>query len=103
MLHLVCNMSGVGEIVEAFVGGKQGLCCTKGVSGFIHESSMIAGRMSRPTPPIYKTRNWLACNEALKRRCSLAIWSDPDMSWRPRRRPSAAVSRPTAIPLSRHA
>ncbi len=23
--------------------------------------------MSRPTPPAYKTRNWPACNEALKR------------------------------------
>jgi hypothetical protein len=37
--------------------------------------------MSRPTPPAYKTRNWPAYNEALKRRVSLTIWFDPEMSW----------------------
>ena len=37
--------------------------------------------MSRPTPPTYKTRNWPAYNEALKRRGSLTIWFDPEMSW----------------------
>ena len=37
--------------------------------------------MSRPTPPIYKTRNWPAYNQALKRRGSLTIWFDPEMSW----------------------
>src|SRR6056297_2854382 len=37
--------------------------------------------MSRPTPPVYKTRNWPAYNEALKRRGSLMIWFDPEMSW----------------------
>ncbi|MEL6266985.1 MAG: transposase [Pseudomonadota bacterium] len=37
--------------------------------------------MSRPTSPSYKTRNWPACNEALKRRGSLTIWFDPEMSW----------------------
>ncbi len=37
--------------------------------------------MSRPTPPTYKTRNWLAYNEALKRRGSLTIWFDPAMTW----------------------
>ena len=37
--------------------------------------------MSRPTSPTYKTRNWPAYNEALKRRGSLTIWFDPDMSW----------------------
>ncbi len=37
--------------------------------------------MSRPTPPIYKTRNWPAYNEALKRRGSLTIWFDPEMTW----------------------
>jgi hypothetical protein len=36
--------------------------------------------MSRPTPSTYKTRNWPACNEALKRRGSLTIWFDPEMS-----------------------
>jgi hypothetical protein len=37
--------------------------------------------MSRPTPPTYKTRNWPAHNDALKRRGSLTIWVDPEMSW----------------------
>ena len=31
--------------------------------------------------PTYKTRNWPAYNEALKRRGSLTIWFDPEMSW----------------------
>ncbi len=37
--------------------------------------------MSRPTPPTYKTRNWPACNEALRRRGPLTIWFDPEMTW----------------------
>ena len=37
--------------------------------------------MSRPTPPTYKTRNWQAYNEALKRRGSLTVWFDPEMIW----------------------
>ena len=37
--------------------------------------------MSRHTSPAYKTRNWPAYNEALKRRDSLRIWFDPDMTW----------------------
>jgi hypothetical protein len=37
--------------------------------------------MSRPTPPTYKTRNWPAYSEALKRRGSPRIWFDPEMSW----------------------
>ena len=37
--------------------------------------------MSIPTSPAYKTRNWPAYNEALKRRGSLTIWFDPAMTW----------------------
>jgi len=37
--------------------------------------------MSRPTPRTYKTKNWRAYNEALKRRGSLTIWFDPEMTW----------------------
>lgn len=37
--------------------------------------------MSRPSPPTYRTRNWPACNNALKRRGSLTIRFDPEMSW----------------------
>ena len=37
--------------------------------------------MSRPIPPVYKTKNWPAYNEALKRRGSLTIWFDPAMTW----------------------
>ncbi|MBL9047213.1 MAG: IS5 family transposase [Tabrizicola sp.] len=37
--------------------------------------------MSRPSPPTYKTQNWSAYNEALKRRGSLTVWFDPSMTW----------------------
>ena len=37
--------------------------------------------MSRPVPPVYKTKNWPAYNDALKRRGSLTIWFDPAMTW----------------------
>ncbi len=37
--------------------------------------------MSRPTPATYKTTNWPACNGALKRRGSLRIWFDREISW----------------------
>jgi len=37
--------------------------------------------MSRYTAPTYKTRNWPAYNEALKRRGSLTIWFGPEMTW----------------------
>ncbi|MGB3246742.1 MAG: IS5 family transposase [Sulfitobacter sp.] len=39
------------------------------------------GCKSRPTPPTYKTRNWPAYNEELKRRGSLTIWFDPEIIW----------------------
>ena len=37
--------------------------------------------MGRPAAPTCKTRNWPAYNEALKRRGSLTIWLDPEMTW----------------------
>jgi hypothetical protein len=37
--------------------------------------------MSKPNTPSYKTLNWLAYNEALRRRGSLTIWFDPGMLW----------------------
>ena len=37
--------------------------------------------MSRLGRPACKTQNWPTCNEALKRRGSLTIWFDPDMTW----------------------
>ena len=37
--------------------------------------------MIRLTPRTYKTKNWPAYNEALKRRGSLTIWFDPEMNW----------------------
>jgi len=40
--------------------------------------------MSRPTPPTYKIKNWRTYNEALKRRGSLTIWFDPEMTWEAR-------------------
>ncbi len=36
--------------------------------------------MSKPTSPTYKTKNWPAYNEALKRRGSLTIRFDPEMN-----------------------
>ena len=37
--------------------------------------------MSRPPPPPSdKTRNWRTYNEVLKRRGSLTIWFDPEMT-----------------------
>jgi hypothetical protein len=37
--------------------------------------------MSKPNIPTYKTSNWPAYNDALKRRGSLTIWFDPEMIW----------------------
>jgi hypothetical protein len=37
--------------------------------------------MSKPTSLTYKTTNWTAYNEALKRRGSLTIRLDPEMNW----------------------
>ena len=37
--------------------------------------------MSRANTLSYKTLNWPEYNRALKRRGSLTIWFDPDMSW----------------------
>ena len=57
------------------------LCCTNPVRDSSCESSVVAGWMSRPNTPTYKTMNWPAYNKALKRRGSLTIWFDPDMAW----------------------
>ena len=37
--------------------------------------------MSRPNTSTYKTQNWPTYNEALKRRGSLTIWFDTEMTW----------------------
>ena len=37
--------------------------------------------MSRPSTLSYKTLNWPEYNNALKRRGSLTVWFDPDMTW----------------------
>jgi len=58
----------------------KGLCCTNPVRDSSRESSVVAGGHEQP-PPTYKTRNWPAYNEALKRRGSLTIWFDPAMIW----------------------
>ena len=39
--------------------------------------------MSSWAPTKYKTTNWSSYNEALKRRGSLTVWFDPEMTWRP--------------------
>jgi hypothetical protein len=42
---------------------------------------VVAGRHEQTYPPAYKSRNWPAYNESLKRRGSLTIWFDPAMTW----------------------
>ncbi|MFS0851939.1 IS5 family transposase [Novosphingobium panipatense] len=37
--------------------------------------------MPKPSKPKYRTTNWNAYNEALKRRGSLELWFDPGMAW----------------------
>ena len=39
------------------------------------------GRMSQPDRPTWKTLNWRAHSAARKRRGSLTIWFDPEMTW----------------------
>jgi len=41
----------------------------------------VAGIHEQTPSLTYKTRNWLADNEALKRWCALTIWFDPQMIW----------------------
>jgi hypothetical protein len=38
--------------------------------------------MSKPVPPIYRTKNWPEYNRALKRRGSLTIWFNPEVTWK---------------------
>ena len=44
---------------------------------------MIAGGHEQLAPTKYKTTNWSAYNDSLKRRGSLSIWFDPEMVWVP--------------------
>ena len=37
--------------------------------------------MSKPKPARYRTTNWSAYNDALRKRGSLLIWLDKEMSW----------------------
>ncbi len=37
--------------------------------------------MSQPLPPKYRTTNWQAYNQALKRRGELLVWLDKGMQW----------------------
>ena len=38
--------------------------------------------MSKAKPSRYRTTNWSAHNEALRKRGSLLIWLDKEMAWR---------------------
>jgi hypothetical protein len=42
---------------------------------------MVAGVMSKPIAPTYRTKNWPAYNKALKDRGSLTIWFNPEITW----------------------
>ncbi|PTN02078.1 DDE family transposase [Rhodovulum imhoffii] len=66
---------------NAGLKGLLGLCCTNPVRDSSRGSSVVAGAHEQTGTPTYKTRNWPAYNEALKRRGSLTIWFDPEMSW----------------------
>ena len=69
-----------GLLFFTFHKGKYNrLCCTNPVRDSPCESSVVAGGMSRPNTPSYKTLNWPEYNKALKGRGSLTIWFDPDM------------------------
>jgi hypothetical protein len=70
----------IGALVARRAGTKR-LAIAAWRSPTIHLVNPSWNAMSRPTPPNYKTRNWPAHNEALKRRGSLTIWFDPEMSW----------------------
>ena len=37
--------------------------------------------MTKPEPVRYRTTNWKSYNDALRRRGSLLIWLDKDMTW----------------------
>ncbi len=37
--------------------------------------------MKNSAPARYRTKNWKSCNGALKRRGSLLVWLDKDMTW----------------------
>jgi hypothetical protein len=37
--------------------------------------------MTKPEPARYRTTNWKSYNDALRRRGSLLIWLDKDMTW----------------------
>lgn len=37
--------------------------------------------MPKPSPPRYRTTNWSSYNNALRRRGSLLIWVDKEMTW----------------------
>ena len=38
--------------------------------------------MSKPSPARYRTTNWSSYNASLRKRGSLLIWVDKDMTWR---------------------
>ena len=38
--------------------------------------------MSKPSPARYRTTNWSSYNAFLRKRGSLLIWVDKDMTWR---------------------
>jgi len=54
---------------------------------------MLSGIDEQTYTPTYKTGNWPARNNALKRRGSLTIWSDPKMRWDVEKEPRHCPSR----------
>jgi hypothetical protein len=67
----VCKERGVG--CGPRFSASLRLSCTNPVRDSSRESSVVAGLDEQTYTPAYKTRNWPAYNEALKRRGSLTI------------------------------
>lgn len=57
-------------------------CCTNRARDSLHEFSMTAGRHEQSGPYEVQDHELVGLQYALKRRGSLTIWFDPDMTWR---------------------
>nr|QXO85691.1 Transposase DDE domain-containing protein [Paracoccus sp. (in: a-proteobacteria)] len=53
--------------------------------------------MSKPSPARYRTTNWSSYNTSLRKRGSLLIWVDKNMTWRAPRDERPAVFSDAAI------
>ncbi len=59
--------------------------------------------MTKPSPARYRTTNWPSYNAALKKRGSLLIWLDNEMTWLAPMRAALAVRQSSPMPQSNFA